>query len=96
MALIACVVDDIRKTAGFKAGATHQRTVHVRLAEQFGGVVGFHAAAVLDAHLGGHVFAVQVGQFAANEGVHGLCLFAGGGFAGADGPDRLVGDYRVE
>ena len=44
--------DDFGEAAGVEAGAADECAVDVRLVEKFFGVVGFDAAAVLDADLG--------------------------------------------
>ena len=86
------VADDFVETLGFEGRTADEGTVDVRAGHQLGGVVGLHAAAVLDADLGGGVGAVEFGDDGADEGVRVLRLLGGGGDAGADGPDGFVGD----
>ena len=52
------------------------------------------AAAVKDAERAGNS-SIQYSDFATDEGVHFLRLRGGGGAAGADRPDRFVGEDRV-
>ena len=62
------------------------------LADELGGVVGLHGAAVLDADGVGDGVVVSEAEVGADGGVGGLGVIGGGGEAGADGPDGLVGD----
>ncbi len=57
-----------------------------------GGIVGLDAAAVEDAHLRGDVGAEQLGDFSADDLVRVGGHLGRGGFAGADGPDGLIGN----
>ena len=57
-----------------------------------GGIVRLDAAAVEDAHLRCDVGAEQLGNFRADDLVCFDSHLRRGGFAGADGPDGLVGD----
>src|SRR5207302_10883850 len=84
--------DDLREIVRFQRCAAHQRAVDVRLTEQVGGVLGLDRPAVLDAHRVRHLSARELAQEPADLPVHLLRLRGGGGLAGADGPDRLVGD----
>ncbi len=57
-----------------------------------GGVVGLDAAAVENAHGCGNLLAEKLRDFSANDAVRFGGHFGRCGFAGADGPDRLIGD----
>jgi len=81
--------NDAQKIGWFEGRPTNEATVNVGLGEQFGRVGGVHAAAVEDVHAIG-VFRGGF-ELRAQDGVHGLGLLGRGGFAGADGPDGLVG-----
>jgi len=85
-------LDDGAEVVGFEGGAADESAVDVGLGDEFGGVGGFHAAAVEDAGAlrGGVV--EDVGEDFAALCVSVLCVVGCGGFAGADGPDGFVGD----
>src|SRR5699024_1921760 len=65
---------------------------HVRLRHDRGDVTGLHRAAVEHAHGSGHLGGVQLGEPGTDRGTHFLGVLRGGHLAGADRPDRLVGD----
>src|SRR3954449_141582 len=81
-----------QKAVGLQRGAADQAAVDVGLGEEALGVLGLHAAAVLDSDAVGEVLVPHFGKGLADEGVDFLGLGVGGGAAGADGPDGLVGD----
>src|SRR6478672_6574805 len=83
-------LDDLGEGVGLEAGAADQGTVDLPAAEQLGGVVGLDRAAVEDAQLLG--CAAALADDVANEGDRLLGLLGRRGAAGADRPDRLVGD----
>ncbi len=66
--------DDLREGAGFEAGSADEGTVDVGLAEEFGGVGWFHAAAVLNLDLGGDLRGCELCQDGADVGVGVLGL----------------------
>ncbi len=86
--------DDAQEGGGFEGGAAHQGAVEVGFGQETGGVVRGDAAAVEDADVFGRG-AQDLPQAAADEGVHLLGLPGGGGEAGADGPDRLIGQDQL-
>ena len=80
---------------GIEARAAHERAVHVRLGQDLGRVVGLHAAAVEDR---GCARAASLGAVAhqrPDERDRLLRDLRRGHLAGADRPDRLVGDHHV-
>ena len=87
--------DDGGKRVGVERGAADQRAVDVRLGQQRARVVGFDAAAVEDAQPVGQRAALQRGRPAARIArVHLLRVRRARRPAGADRPDRLVGDHQ--
>src|SRR5215208_7686720 len=86
---------DRQETLRLQRRAADQAAVDVGLVEKAPGVVGLHAAAVLDAYAGGEVLVPRPGQLLADVGVDLLCLLVGGRATGADGPDRLVRDHHA-
>ena len=85
-------VDDVHKLLGLQGGTADEAAVDVRLGQQLSGVLGIHAAAVLNGDAAGHPCAVQAADGGADVGAHFACLLCRGGFAGTDGPDGFVGD----
>ncbi len=75
-----------------QSGAADEAAVHVRLGYQLVGVLGVHGAAVLNGNAVGGFLVVQAGDHLADLGADLVGLLSGSGLAGADGPDRLVGD----
>src|SRR6266850_5014255 len=88
------VFDDIRETAVFQRSAADQRTVHIRPAHQLAGVRWFDTATVLDSRAPGNCLVEHGRKLLADEGVRVLSLLRGRRLAGADGPDRFVGNDR--
>src|SRR4030095_932452 len=84
-------LDDHGELVGVEAGPTDQGAVDVGLGGQLLGVARLDAAAVLDAGLVGGGLADQLGHGRADDGDRLLGVVGGGGPAGADGPDGLVG-----
>ena len=75
--------------------AADEAAVHILLAQQLLAVLGVHAAAVLDRGSLGHSLAVDLADDLADLSADLLGLLGGGGLAGADGPDRLIGDDDI-
>src|SRR5207244_12676459 len=74
--------------------ATAQTAVDVRHGEEFRRVTGLDAAAVEDAG-GGRNSSIPGADAGADEGVHFLRLVGRRVAAGADRPQRLVGDHAL-
>ncbi|BFO12603.1 hypothetical protein GGER_51130 [Serratia rubidaea] len=89
-----CGFDDHGEGVGLQRCAAYQRAVDVRLGEQFCGVFIIHGTAVLNDDAGSDV-GVVLGDVVADKFVYRLSLRRGRGFAGADGPDRLIGNHGV-
>ncbi len=85
-------VDDVHELLGLQGGTADEAAVDVRLGQQLSSVLGIHAAAVLNGDATGHPGAVQSANGSTDVGADLASLFGRGGLAGADGPDRLVGD----
>ena len=85
---------DPREALGVEARAAHQRAVDVRLGEDLRRVVGLDAAAVEHADRARPPPASGRHQ-RAHEGDRLLGDLGRGDLAGADRPDRLVGDHHV-
>ncbi len=83
--------DDPEEVARLEAGPADEGAVDVGAGEEFGGVVGLDAPAILDDDPLRRRLAELGGEVGADRGVHRLGLLRGGGQAGADRPDRLVG-----
>ena len=60
------------------------------------GVLRFDGAAVEDAEFVGEFLAEGFGGFGSDDGVRVGSHLRGCGLSGADGPDRLVGDYQAD
>src|SRR4051794_5131637 len=91
--LPSCGVDDCGEVGRVEAGTADQGAVDVGLPEQLGGVVRLDRAAVEDPHLIGGSAALA--QRVADEGAYLLRLLGSCGAAGADRPDRLIGDHQL-
>src|SRR5687768_18046673 len=74
--------------------APDQATVDIGLCEQLGGVGGLDAAAIQDGQRAGDS-SIPGADFATQERMYLLRLLRRGGAAGADRPDRLVGQHRA-
>mmetsp|Transcript_11641 Transcript_11641/g.31335 ORF Transcript_11641/g.31335 Transcript_11641/m.31335 type:complete len:782 (-) Transcript_11641:241-2586(-) len=77
---------------GLQGGAADEKAVDVGLADELLAVLRRHAAAVLDLDVVSDLGADGGLEVGADGGVRLLGLIRGGDLAGADGPDRLVGD----
>src|SRR5699024_5127884 len=84
-ALAGCVHDN-GKLVCLQGSAADQTAVHIGLAEQFFGVLGIHAAAVLNGQGLGGILAVQLTNDLTDGRADFLGLVSGSGLAGADGP----------
>ena len=87
--------DDFEEVGGVEGGAADEAAVDVGVGEEGVGVAGVAAATVEDGDVVGEGLAVVTGDGGTDVGVHFLGLVGGGGAAGADGPDGLVGDDDV-
>src|SRR5580765_2467828 len=87
----SCCLHYGSEVAGVEAGAADQRAVDVGLGHQLRRVVGLDRAAVEDADRVSRAPAYAKGV--ADEGAGLLRLLGRRGAAGADRPDRLVGDH---
>src|SRR5665213_2401588 len=88
-----CSGADGKEVGCRQRSATDQSTVHVRLREQLGGIRRLDATAVKQS---GQTAKCSIFgfQLATNETMYLLHLLRRGGAAGADRPDRFVGDHR--
>src|SRR5262249_14180075 len=86
------LLDDAREGLGLEARAADEHAVDVGLGHERSGVLGLHAAAVLDANRVGRGVPDDLREHAANGAGDFLRLLGGGRATGADGPDRLVRD----
>ena len=93
--LLLGVLDQSGEGVGLERGAADETAVDVLLSGQSSGVLGLHAAAVLDNRVLGDFSAEHVGQSLADERVGLLRHFRGSGLARSDRPDRLVGNRDV-
>ena len=87
--------DDCQEILRLQARAADQRAIDVGLAEQRRRVVRLDAAAVLDDERLRRRLAAQLADALADERMRILGLLRRGVDAGADRPDRLVGDDDV-
>lgn len=94
MNLVLVSPADPQKVFRDEARAAHQRPVDVLDRHQLTGVAGLDRAAVEDADLGA-LGAGHLVEHLAQRRVDLGDLLRGRGAAGADRPDRLVGDHRV-
>ena len=85
-------VDDLQEFVRVQGSAADQAAVHVLLGQQGLGVGFIHGAAVLDGGGAGDAGPVELAQDAADGPADLPGLLRGGGVAGADGPDGLIGD----
>ncbi len=86
---------ELQERIGLQRGAADQGAVDVGEGHQALDVVGLDAAAVEDAQRVRDGLAVLRGDPRADEGVDLLGLLGGRDLAGADRPDRLVGDHHL-
>ena len=85
---------DAEEIGHLQAGAADQRSVDIRLGQQGRGVVRLDAAAVLNPHRRRKLRIVTLGKHLAKIMMHFLGLLGRGDPAGADRPNRLVGDHQ--
>ena len=90
----AVIVDDLLELLGDEAGAADEAAVNLGLAHELACVLVVHAAAVEDADIIGCV-AEDLTDGATDGGDGAVGILRCGGHAGADGPDRLIGDNNV-
>src|SRR5689334_5590746 len=88
--LLVLVPDDLRETFGLEARPADQPPVDVRLPHQLRDVLGFDTAAVEDLHPVRDLRSGDLRDDLADESVHLLRRFGGGGSAGADRPYGFV------
>ena len=86
------VDDDLSEAGWVEAGSADEGSVDVFETAEAGCVVGFDGAAVEDASAGGDGGGESSGDLGADDLVGILSHLGSGGEAGANGPDRLVGD----
>lgn len=79
-------------TSRLQTGTANQETINIWLLAKLLAVLLADTATIQDAGLVGNGLAHVLGQPLADGGVDLLGLLSGGDLAGADGPDRLVGD----
>lgn len=61
-------------------------------AQQLFGVFGVHGASILNGQRLSRIFTIESRYYAADKTIHFICLFRRSGFAGTDGPNRLISD----
>ena len=93
-----CVPDSARAAAadreeflGLERGAADEPAIDVRHRKELRGIPRLHAAAILDAHEGGDI-SIVARDPPADVRMDVFGLLRGRSLAGADGPDRLIGD----
>ena len=86
---------DPDELTGIEAGPADQRTVNVWLRHDRSDVVGLHRPAIQDTHIEGHIVPVNRGNPLPDRLAHLLRVLRRGHLAGADRPDRLVGDDQA-
>ena len=86
------VSGELSKVLAVEGGAAHEATVDVRLAHDLGDGVGLHRAAVEDADSVSDLVAGELAHELANSSAHFLCIVRRRNLAGADSPDRLIGN----
>src|SRR6478752_2248246 len=89
---VVAVATDRRELRRVDRRPTHEGAVDVFLGHDRRDVAGLDAAAVEHAYAVGDVAAVELGEQRADGCTHLLGVVGGRDLAGADGPDRLVGD----
>ena len=86
------IFNEVDEGIHFEGGAADEGSVDVFLPEEFGGVICFDAATVLDADFFSDIMAVEVGEDGAHEGVGVLRLLRAGDDTSAYGPDGFIGE----
>src|SRR5271169_4012227 len=84
---------DLGHPKWLEASTADECAVNFFLADECGRIVWLYAAAIEDAHGRGNFSAEQSGHLIADDRVRFDGHFGCGGFAGADGPYGLIGDY---
>src|SRR5438045_845296 len=84
-------LDDGGEIGSLQAGAADEGAIDLLLAQQLGGVVGLHTAAVLDPDGLRRSRSEATGDRVSDHTADTVCFVCRADFAGADGPDRLVG-----
>src|SRR5690606_8354792 len=88
-------LDDLREAGRVEAGSPDQRPVDLGLLHEAADVLRLDAAAVLDPHPGCRLAAEPAGDLLPDQPGDAVGFAAGGGLAGSDGPDGLVGDHQL-
>src|SRR5207302_9123405 len=78
-----------------QAGTSDQGTIHIGLAHERGGIIRFHAAAILNRKRSSTFLAELFANSAANRGVRLLSLVRRGVLPGTDGPNRFIGNDEL-
>ena len=73
----------------------YKATIYIGAGEQLGSVIGLAASAIKNGDLLCQPIGIFCGHQAADISVHFLRLLRGSGFTGANGPYRLVGQYKI-
>ena len=81
---------------GVERCAAYQRAVHVRQARQLARIGWIDTAAILDSDAPSDWLVKQLDQQSADELVRFLRLSRRGRLAGADRPDRFIGNNTVD
>ena len=86
---------DGKEIGSLEAGAADQRAVDVRHRHQLGRIGGLYRASIENTDPGS-LLLKPGDQLVPDKAMYFLDIFRGGGAAGADCPDRLVGGYEVD
>ena len=89
------VIDNLAEIGSFQAGTADQSAVDFGLRHKPLDILGVHAAAVLNTDLVAGGLAVFAGNRFADHADRLIRLFIGGSQAGADGPDRFIGNHNL-
>src|SRR5687768_14899291 len=85
-----CRTHNTKKLVALQARATNERSIDIRLRKQFAGILGFHAAAVLNSEsIAARVIELRADPIA-NKCMSGFSLFRRGRDTRTDRPHRLV------
>ena len=85
-------VNDTLEVSALQRSTTDKTAVDVGLGEELRSVRGLARATIQDAGVLGNSLTILLGYDRADVGVDFLGLFSGSCLAGANSPDRLVGD----
>src|SRR5438067_3672912 len=77
------------------AGTSYEGTINIRVSHKFADIVRGDAATVEYTYGGGGLTSVHITVQLTNQRNYLACSLTRGGFAGADGPDRLVGNNNI-